>query len=124
MPHGDTSGEEAESCEGLIRTMVKGVRENVDEHDSDQEAESKLENFDGRDLKEWKRFILRNYSKTGKRAKKKKIFGIKGGCPKIHLPLLGMVRTQDPARTTCGIFSVQVARRRRAVDSINVCILF
>jgi hypothetical protein len=23
LPHGDTSGEEAESCEGLIRTMVK-----------------------------------------------------------------------------------------------------
>jgi hypothetical protein len=87
LPHGDTSGEEAESCEGLIRTMVKGVRENVDEHDSDQEAESKLENFDGRDLKEWKRFILRNYSKTGKRAKKKKDLWNQRGLPEDPLAL-------------------------------------
>jgi hypothetical protein len=69
LPHGDTSGEEAESCEGLIRAIAKGVRGNVSEHDSDKEAESKLENLDGRDLKEWKRSILRNYSKTGNRAR-------------------------------------------------------
>jgi hypothetical protein len=50
LPHGDTSGEEAQSCEGLIRAMAKGVRGNVSEHDSDKEAESKLENLDGRDL--------------------------------------------------------------------------
>jgi hypothetical protein len=68
LPHGDTSGEEAGSCEGLIKAMAKGARENVDEHDSDQEAESKVEDLDGRDLKEGKRCILRNYSKTGKRA--------------------------------------------------------
>ena len=49
--------------------MAKGVRENVNEHDSDKEAESKLENLDGRDLKEWKRFIQRNYSKIGKQAR-------------------------------------------------------
>jgi hypothetical protein len=49
--------------------MAKGVRENVNEHDSDKYAESKLENLDGRDLKEWKGFILRNYSKTRKQAR-------------------------------------------------------
>jgi len=32
--------------------MVKVVRGNVSEHDSGKEAESKLENLDGRDLKE------------------------------------------------------------------------
>jgi hypothetical protein len=36
LPRGDTSSEEAESCEGLIRAMAKGVRENVNEHDSDK----------------------------------------------------------------------------------------
>jgi hypothetical protein len=35
LPHGDTSGEEAESCEGPIRVMAKGVRENVNEYDPD-----------------------------------------------------------------------------------------
>ena len=69
LPHGDTSGGEAESCKGLIRAMAKGVRGNVSEHDSGKEAESKLENLDGRDLKEWKRSILRSYSKTGNRAR-------------------------------------------------------